>query len=228
MFQKLLHKLKGPNKSDHSIENYLAKFLKNNSDVFFIQIGSNNGINNDPLRKFITSYSLKGILIEPVKYIFDELRQNYAGNKNLIFENIAVAESDGVRPFYRLKKIDGRTLPIWYDQLGSFLLDVILKHKEEIPDIEEHIIKEEINCLTFQSLISKHNIKKVDIIHIDTEGFDFEIIKLIDFSLIKPSILIYEHKHLSTEDIYKSTQLLNEVGYSIIEDGSDSLAKIDS
>ena len=45
--------------------------------------------------------------------------------------------------------------------------------------------------------MKKHNVNDISFILIDTEGYDYEIIKLIDFEKYKPSILIFEHKHLS-------------------------------
>jgi FkbM family methyltransferase len=211
--------------SAQTVETILRKYLNKNKTAFFIQIGSNNGVNNDPLRRFILDKKLTGILIEPVSYIFQELKKNYPPGMDLIFENIAIAEFDGDKDFYRLKKTDDGNLPVWYDQLGSFNRDVILKHKAEIPDLEKHLITEKISCLTFNSLIRKHDLKKIDLIHIDTEGFDYEVIKLIDFSVISPDMIIYEHKHLSVEDNAACRRLLEQIGYSLVIDGNDTLAK---
>ena len=36
----------------------------------FVQIGSCDGITDDPINKYINSYSWNGILIEPIPYLF--------------------------------------------------------------------------------------------------------------------------------------------------------------
>lgn len=209
-------------KKNETINSIIEKKLKSNYG-FFIQIGSNNGINNDPLRKFIIQKKIEGILIEPVKYIYETLKENYKDYKNLIFVNAAISDLNGERDFYRLKKNEDN-LPIWYDQLGSFLPEVILKHEAEIPNIGSYMIKEKVECLTLESLLNRYDVKKVDILHIDTEGYDYQILKLINFKILKPSIIIYEHKHLSTNDYDKSQSLLKSNGYRILKIENDSIA----
>ena len=45
------------------------------------------------------------------------------------------------------------------------------------------------------------------------EGFDYEVLKMIDFTTIKPSIIKYEFVNLSHEDQYASKALLKQYGY---------------
>jgi hypothetical protein len=61
-------------------------------------------------------------------------------------------------------------------------------------------------------------------LNIDTEGYDFEIIKLIDFSEIKPSMILYEHIHLNAMDSTQCMNLLKDKGYSLIIQGKDTFA----
>ena len=59
--------------------------------VSFIQIGSNDGTSNDPLREFIIRGGWRGVLVEPISYLFQRLQSNYRGLKGLQFENCAVS-----------------------------------------------------------------------------------------------------------------------------------------
>jgi len=203
---------------------YLERLSKKQKDTFFIQVGSHNGKNNDPLNSFVISGRFKGILIEPMKSIFLELQKNYASVQGLIFENVAISNKVEKKTIYSLNPPSGFELPIWYDQLSSFYIDVILSHEKDIPQIRDFIIKEEVQCLTIESILEKHQIFKVDLIHIDTEGYDFEILKLIPFSRITPEIIIYEHKHLSEEDKSAAMLFLNNAGYTTIAYTEDVLA----
>ncbi|MGH9185268.1 MAG: hypothetical protein ACRD0U_05570, partial [Acidimicrobiales bacterium] len=45
--------------------------------AFFIEIGSNDGEQFDHLKPFIRSRSWRGIMIEPVPYVFARLQRNY-------------------------------------------------------------------------------------------------------------------------------------------------------
>jgi len=132
---------------------YLSDFARTTRDVFFVQIGAHDGKTDDELHDFICRHRWKGVLVEPVAYLFNRLISNYNGLPGLAFENKALAESDGRRTFYRLRQSDDATLPSWYDQLGSFDKEVILGHKKYIPDIEKYIIEESVDCISFATLI---------------------------------------------------------------------------
>mgnify|MGYP000099950894 CR=1 FL=1 len=69
-------------------EGYLDDIFRLLVKISFIQIGSNDGKNGVPLRNYIIQNECKGILIEPVKYIFDKLKVIYEKQKdNLVFIN---------------------------------------------------------------------------------------------------------------------------------------------
>jgi len=200
----------------------IIKKNTNKDNFFFIQIGSNDGKSGDPLHKYIIKYGWQGILVEPVHYLYKKLLKTYSNQNNLIFKNVAIGDNEGYKEFYRIEENDEPNNPGWYDRLGSFNKDVVLKHKKYIPNFDKHFIKEKIKCITFDNLIKENNVKKIDLLHIDTEGYDFEIIKLIDFNKIKPSMILYEHKHLSENDKTDCMEYLKNKGYSLIIQGVDT------
>lgn len=194
------------------------------SDFFFIQIGSNDGKTGDPIYDYIIRYRWKGILIEPVKYLFQKLKKTYKGMKDLEFENVAIDKKTGYRWFYRVKRNNNPANPIWYDQLGSFNPIVVKKHRSLIPDFDKYFIREKIPCLSFADLLAKHKVKKVNILHIDTEGYDYEIIKLIPWGSIRVEAILYEQKHLSLHDAQACKRLLERNGYSFWQTEADVFA----
>lgn len=186
--------------------------------AFFIQIGSNDGAHSDPLRPVILSSHWRGILIEPVPYVFERLRQNYGHIDRLTLANVAIADRDGALPFYHLRKAlpeEAGQLPSWYDQLGSFLPEVVLKHKEFIPDIEQRLVCTQVPAITFDTLCRRYGVEQVDLIHIDTEGYDWQIIQMIDWSRVRPKILMFEHHHLGAEARAECETLLRGLGYEL-------------
>ena len=48
---------------------------------------------------------------------------------------------------------------------------------------------------------------------IDTEGMDFEVIKSLDFSRFHPTIIQFEHIHLTDGNLTGCVELLTEHGY---------------
>lgn len=199
----------------------LKKYAAAQPNVFFVQVGSNDGISNDPIHDYVVHNDWKGILVEPVKYLFEKLRSNYHNNSNqLIFENKAIAQNDGTASFYRLKETGDPNTPFWYSQVGSFNKQVLLSHKDR-DDFESLVIEEQISTVSFSSLLAKHNINKVDLVHIDTEGYDFEILKLIDFKKLGTVIVLYEYVHLSLTDFIKSLRLMRSNGFEVFASGLD-------
>ncbi|MBL8027701.1 MAG: FkbM family methyltransferase [Fibrobacteres bacterium] len=206
------------------ISKILEGYANSCPNVFFVQIGSNDGKSGDPIHKYIKGYGWCGILVEPVKSLFEKLTQNYIGiHDRLSFENSAISHTQGQASFYRLKDTTDSSLPLWYDQLGSFDKSVILKHKDQIPNIETMIIEDKVNTITFESLITKHKVKKVNLIHIDTEGFDYQVLKMINFTRHKPDIVLYEHKHLSRKEYKLSVNLMKRNGYSVCLQKGDTI-----
>jgi len=189
---------------------------KRRNDLFFIQIGAHDGITGDPIHDYIIKYEWKGILVEPVHYLFRKLQSTYDGFNGLFFENVAISEQSGKKTFYRINANNVPKMPHWYDQLGSFKKDVVEKHRNVIPNFDELLISEEINCITIVDLFRKYNVTKIDYLQIDTEGYDAEIIKQLPFEILKPAMILYEHKHLETDDKKNTTDLLNRNGYKLI------------
>ncbi|MEO5995916.1 MAG: FkbM family methyltransferase [Chitinophagaceae bacterium] len=203
---------------------YVKQFILLKKDFFFIQIGSNNGKNNDPLFDLVNKYGIKGILIEPVPYIYDKLKENYKKNDGLIFENVAIGQPNEGLKFYRLKKSENTDIPFWYDQLGSFNKEVILKHKDHIPNMEELLIEEPVEVRSFEYLIKKHNVGRINLIHIDTEGYDYEVIKLINFDEVAIDVILFENNHLSAADYAACIELLRKNKFNeIVKLGHDTM-----
>ena len=148
--------------------------------AFFVEIGSNDGEQHDHLRPFILSRPWRGIMVEPVPYVFERLRRNYESQGRIELENVAVAEEDGQLPFYYLvepTQEERETLPDWYDGIGSFSRDAVVGHAAHIPDIESRIVSSEVTALTFESLCRRNRVERVDLLLIDTEGHDWQILQ---------------------------------------------------
>src|SRR5262245_52875544 len=84
--------------NDDRVELVVRAFAEQVPNVFFLQIGSNDGSQLDPLRFAIRRYRWRGIMVEPVPYVFARLKQNCGSLPGVILENVAVAERDGSMP----------------------------------------------------------------------------------------------------------------------------------
>jgi FkbM family methyltransferase len=207
------------------IDQVIRNYTEVHQTIFFIQVGSNDGKMQDPIYKYITKYGWNGILIEPVKYLFEKLKVNYKGYESqLRFENVAISKQNGIQKFYSLKKTDNPSVPFWAEGLSSFNKAVILKHKIYIPQIEDLLIEYDLETITLVDLQKKHNIQGVDVLMIDTEGYDYEILKSYPFAEFIPSLIIYEHRHLSRDEYKESMGYLRGLGYKLYAFECDTLA----
>jgi FkbM family methyltransferase len=205
------------------------KLLQAFADVYpeavFIEVGSNDGEQHDHLRPFIRSRPWTGIMVEPVPYVFERLRGNYGDLDRVSLENAAIADRDGELPFYHLAEApagERERMPTWYDGIGSFSREVVLDHARHIPDISDRIVRTDVPSMTLASLCRKHRVESLDLLLIDTEGYDYELIRSIDLAAQHPRMIVYEHFHLSPEDRIACRRLLGRQGYETMEEGFDT------
>lgn len=207
---------------------YTSQFLDDFAREFpaarFIQIGSNDGQQQDPLCRIIERYDWRGILVEPVPYVFERLRQHRAGNSRLILENVAIAAESGTMDFHFLPRSDDPELPRWYNALGSFRREVVERHAYRIPDIAQRIETLQVPCLSFTKLCERHGFEQVDLVHTDVEGYDWTLIQSIDFERYLPAVFIYEHHHQDAESRAACRRHMESLGYTVMVEGLDSVA----
>lgn len=190
----------------------------------FVEIGANDGEQHDHLRPMILKHRWRGVMVEPVPYVFERLRANYVALERVAVENAAIADRDGRRPFYHLAPADYQRegLPRWYDGIGSFSRESVLDHRRLIPDIRARLVETVVACLTFDSLCDKHGLGQVDLLLVDTEGYDYEVLRHIDFNRHRPALVVYEHYHLSESDQTSAEAAMRTAGYETMSEGFDT------
>src|SRR4051794_25058506 len=143
-YRRQLRNLAGPK--------LLKAFADAYPDAYFVEVGANDGEQHDHLRPLILSGRWSGLMVEPVPYVYERLKRNYADVEGVEAVNVAIADRDGELPFYHLVKPSPEerdSLPDWYDGIGSFSRDALLQHRRHIPDIERRIVEKRVPALTF-------------------------------------------------------------------------------
>jgi len=201
--------------------NYYLERLAGSGPALVVQIGANDGVSIDPIRDFILRYRWHGILVEPLPDIFAKLKQNYSGSPQLILENCAIGEARELT-LYRVRPDIADTAP-WLHELASFDREVVLRHRDVFPRIAEFLVEERVPSISFSALMSRHGVDRIDVLVIDTEGYDLEILKQVDFPRLRPRVLLYEHKHLSAVQQNEAKALLAGNGYVTLHEEYDTL-----
>jgi len=218
-----------------TMDEVFERYSRKKKDFYFIQAGGNDGFMNDPIFRFIKKYDWKGIITEPQKEVFQRrLKRTYRNAANVTLENIAISGKDEIKTLYKLGVSQAR----WATGLASFRKEALIKQininyvarkaKKEgihLPDNpEKYIVSEEVRCLSLPSLMKRHGLPRLDLLQLDTEGYDFELIRGIPFEHLTPGMISFETEHLKLEELQACKALLAKHHYRIFTFDRDAIA----
>jgi FkbM family methyltransferase len=188
-----------------------------------VQIGSNDGKTGDPLYHFLKrNKKWRAVFVEPVPYLFERLKKNYSGDHRFGFENAVIADDSQVHFYWVSQEAKSALpgLPSWFDQLAGLSREHICN---QIPELEPFIQSTPFPGMSLTTLFHKHGLERVDLLHIDTEGQDYKILRMLDLERFNPRVILYERKHLSLGEEESSVRFL-QPKYELYKLGDDILA----
>jgi FkbM family methyltransferase len=209
-------------REQNAVRDALKALARTGKPVFFVNIGANDGLAGDPLREFITTRGWRGMLVEPVDYVFQRLVKAYRRVPDVILENRAIADLTGEKLFWYVRK--NTELPAGYDQFGSFIKSQVLKQASNFPGLERFLDSRIVSCITLPDLLARHGIQRVNLFLIDTEGYDLEIVKQIDLRNSPPEVIIFENVHLVPMEREACYESLRAHGYTVSEANINTVA----
>ena len=196
----------------------IRDLMSREPDIFFLQIGAHDGVSYDPIHNYVRRFHWRGLLVEPQPAVFQKLKENYADEKQLLFENSAIARQDGTLDLYCFENANA-------EDHASMLTSTRKHYLTLNGDNHRGALKTiTVSALTLESLLAKHRVERVNLLQIDTEGFDFEIIKMIDFKRMKPEIIHYENNFLNRRQKSECSWILGDQNYSLLNLGVDTIA----
>ena len=192
----------------------VKSFFVKEQKIFLIQIGANDGIMADPVYHLLKNDSrISAVLIEPQKEVFSSLQQNYFDIKDRIkFLNVAIAKENGkVKLFKNI------------DPLGSSGHSSLLLRQNEYAANFVDTEYELVDAISVFDLLADIS-SSIDILVIDTEGYDIEILKQFIEQKVFPKIIFFERPYPSP-----GNDRLNivETGNEVLEDVINKLKKFD-
>lgn len=184
-------------------------------------IGANDGLSFDDLFQSIDPMQVSGAVVEPSSKYFAILQSNLKAFQNLKFVKAAIYKESKMLKLYQLNELGLKKLPDWGQGLGSFSKDYLLKF-EKIK--KEDIEFEYVNGIPFKTIIEKYSLNTLDYLQIDTEGFDAEIIKMIDFGKVSLRMIKFEIKYLEPNEMDSITNLFKVYNYHFVKMHGDMVA----
>ena len=204
----------------NSIQLALAYYLNVRPDAIFVQIGACDGTSGDPVHEFIKQGVLRAILIEPISHNFRGLEATYAGIPKVSLLQAAVGEVDGNVSIYSVKNEGEWKDSKWAKQWASFDKWRILKHGVKESEIQEDVVP----SVTLTSLLDRFSLPRIDVLQVDTEGFDRPVVEMALNLPHPPECIGFEFIHMTHRELSGLMELLRERGYLWNFDDQNALA----
>lgn len=168
--------------------------LTDEEQLTIVVVGAHDGVNGEQygLMPFLDSINnFKIYLIEPIKHWFDQLHEVYGKfQEKSVYLNYAITDQSS-----KVKMIDQGVMSKIGD--GNLLVD----------------------SKTWNDFITENNINFIDILLLDCEGYEFNILKQIDYEKTPPKNIRYEYIHCPERE--QMDLFLKEKGYDIDLDSTD-------
>lgn len=177
----------------------ICDFFKGKESGFFIEVGANEpDLIFSQTFHLEKNYNWRGILIEPIDYLYDKLKHVRTGAK--AFQVACTSkEKTGIATL---------KIPVSGDHeiTGHACLEVNVDHSllHETRNVE-------VDAVTLNSLLEGEKITKVDFLSIDVEGTELDVLRGFDLWKYSPKLIIVEDRM-----VFMSKHLyLKKHGYQI-------------
>ena len=173
--------------------------LQEKTNGYFVEFGAADGMFLSNTYLLEKNFNWNGIVCEPAKSWENALRKN----RSSIIDYRCVFHSSGLQlPFLDVKNNELSTLQS-YSQLDL--------HASNRAEGDQYLVE----TISLEDLLDQHNAPRViDYISIDTEGSEFDILRVFNFKKYHFRIITVEHNH--TEMRTEIYNLLVNSGYSRI------------
>ena len=176
----------------NSINNLDKKLLKylNFKEGFYIECGANDGVNQSNTWYFEKVLNWRGVLIEPNKTSFKNLKNNRS-SKN-IFRNVALVSEDF--------KNKNEEIYLSENNLESKLTNAV------------NPLSQKVATETLNNILKEHNINKINFFSLDVEGYEEEVLKGLNLDIFDIDYILIE-----TNNFDKINFMLKNCNYILKE-----------
>jgi FkbM family methyltransferase len=180
----------GLSELDSKIETYLDF----DGGTFF-EAGANNGLNQSNTRYFEERRGWRGILVEPIPQRFFECVVN---RPEAYVEWAALVPSDWGKPDADLIYCDLMT--VTQGSMGGREVEHVARGSKYIPN--ETPFRFKARARTISEILEKYQLKRIDFMSLDLEGFELEALKGLDMRRHRPRFLLVEVRDEKSVDAF--------------------------
>lgn len=172
-------------------ETVLIAYLASTPSGFFVEVGASHPFDLSVSWPFERA-GWNGILIEPIPECAELLRINRSAT---VVECACTSPNAPATGILTIQSVGG---------VSSTMSENFL-FKGESSSIE-------VDCRTLDSILKEHDVKKINLLSIDVEGFEYDVLKGLNLEIYRPDLIFIEdHMHYK----HSHRHLVNH-GYKII------------
>jgi FkbM family methyltransferase len=188
----------------------------------YIQIGTNDG--NDLFRQMCmhSPRPTHIILIEPNTSLIPSIRHNYEGIDNVTIVNKAIYHTSGLHVELCIPAHQGR-----YGSQASNGCVYTHVNFSLVPMNDwgntTDMVKIMAETITFDQLCSDYDMTEIEYLQIDTEGYDSEIIRMLDLSKYSIKRIRYEQWGFNPKEFSRLGEVASRLGSAGMDFVKDKL-----
>jgi FkbM family methyltransferase len=183
-----------------------------------------DGVRFDPLHRHIVDKKWTAVMVEPLLDMFALLQQNYAGHDHVRCVNVAISDTTGPLRLFRVKPelVIAHGQEDWILGISSALKGPTLSYLENI------VTEEVVRGVSFDDFVDECQIQRIDVLQIDTEGYDWNVLRQVDLMKWNISVINVEVINLQPPERLKVFERLKNAGYEYNYEGMDVTAVLGS
>lgn len=189
----------------------LYKEILDKKEITIFDVGANQGQSIERFKKIFKQKIIHSF--EPIKFEFDNIYRKYKNEDNLIINNFALGERIEEK-FFHVNHYTGSSSFLETNQKTEWAK---LRSKQFKIDLA-NFVKEKsvVQIKTLDDYCEKNQINKIDILKIDTQGYEENVLKGSSKMILSKKIKFIEIE-LIFSDIYNKTLSIKDIE-SIIGD----------
>ena len=218
-------------KNNFKTPEFYKYYFSQEKKKFIVQVGGNDGVQNDPLREYFKSEgNYSAIIFEPIPYYFDKLRNLYQNRSDIDLKNFFVSDQISPKKIFYINPVvcdelgPRKEKENWLHGLGSFNKNLIEKsidsnsfrgkeYNQNIKKLKDNIIFDFVKGYELKTLNFPNN--SVNLLVVDVQGFELQVLKSLSFKE-RIDYIVYEDENPSSTDSEKIRKLLTLNKYKLI------------
>lgn len=229
-------------KVQYNLDFILSLIFLWNDQLSVVQIGANDGVMCDPLRRYLINHKGKILLIEAVPFYCEKLKELYKSKENVTILNNLISNTSSEKDFFYIDPSIASSMDgdgpnnQWAHGQGSIDKEVIISwikknsfrgenYRKNINNYIKSIKSIKLISKKLNDIANENDLGNgIDLLVLDVQGHEFKILENLPNIKKLPLFIIYEDdSSMSEMDSKNLSYLLIKYGYRLILPGANKV-----